>query len=112
MGLQRGLGLRCWAEKTHVERKLVVVVCALSVALFICIMTLGLHYKECELMEQYIKMLFFKAKTIYALGLILLTCPTMTNHCMKEQQLCLTLFTSNFLNLPQASSFLGIISSD
>ncbi|KTF75647.1 hypothetical protein cypCar_00031316, partial [Cyprinus carpio] len=46
VGLQRGLGLRCWAEKTHVERKLVVVVCALSVALFICIMTLGLHYKE------------------------------------------------------------------
>uniref|UniRef100_A0A8C1CE68 Endothelin-converting enzyme 1 n=1 Tax=Cyprinus carpio carpio TaxID=630221 RepID=A0A8C1CE68_CYPCA len=43
---RRGLGLRCWAEKTHVERKLVVVVCALSVALFICIMTLGLHYKE------------------------------------------------------------------
>uniref|UniRef100_A0A672T5K8 Endothelin-converting enzyme 1 n=1 Tax=Sinocyclocheilus grahami TaxID=75366 RepID=A0A672T5K8_SINGR len=46
VGLQRGLGLRCWAEKTHTERKLVVVVCALSVALFICIMTLGLHYKE------------------------------------------------------------------
>uniref|UniRef100_A0A8C1YZY2 Endothelin-converting enzyme 1 n=1 Tax=Cyprinus carpio TaxID=7962 RepID=A0A8C1YZY2_CYPCA len=46
VGLQRGLGLRCWAEKTHVERKLVVVVCALSVALFICIMTLGLHYKK------------------------------------------------------------------
>lgn len=46
VGVQRGLGLRCWAEKTHVERKLVVVVCALSVALFICIMTLGLHYKE------------------------------------------------------------------
>lgn len=48
VGLQRGLGLRCWAEKTHVERKLVVIVCALSVALFICIMSLGLHYKECE----------------------------------------------------------------
>lgn len=46
VGVQRGLGLRCWAEKTHVERKLVVIVCALSVALFICIMTLGLHYKE------------------------------------------------------------------
>uniref|UniRef100_A0A672M9P9 Endothelin-converting enzyme 1 n=1 Tax=Sinocyclocheilus grahami TaxID=75366 RepID=A0A672M9P9_SINGR len=59
VGLQRGLGLRCWAEKTHVERKLVVIVCALSVALFICIMTLGLHYKECELMEQCIKILHF-----------------------------------------------------
>ncbi|KAK7127685.1 hypothetical protein R3I93_020307 [Phoxinus phoxinus] len=46
VGLQRGLGLRCWAEKTHVERKLVVIVCALSVALFICIVSLGLRYKE------------------------------------------------------------------
>uniref|UniRef100_A0A673K1G7 Endothelin-converting enzyme 1 n=1 Tax=Sinocyclocheilus rhinocerous TaxID=307959 RepID=A0A673K1G7_9TELE len=41
MQVRRGLGLRCWAEKTHTERKLVVVVCALSVALFICIMTLA-----------------------------------------------------------------------
>ncbi|XP_056591248.1 endothelin-converting enzyme 1 isoform X1 [Triplophysa dalaica] len=46
VGLQRGLGPRCWAVKTRVERKLVVVVCALSLALFICIITLGLHYKE------------------------------------------------------------------
>uniref|UniRef100_A0A671T9B9 Endothelin-converting enzyme 1 n=1 Tax=Sinocyclocheilus anshuiensis TaxID=1608454 RepID=A0A671T9B9_9TELE len=41
MQVRRGLGLRCWAEKTHTERKLVVIVCALSVALFICIMTLA-----------------------------------------------------------------------
>lgn len=54
VGLQRGLGLRCWAEKTHVEKKLVVIVCALSVALFICIVSLGLHYKECELLYPFI----------------------------------------------------------
>lgn len=53
VGLQHGLGPRCWAVKTRVERKLVVVVCALSLALFICIITLGLHYKECKYMILY-----------------------------------------------------------
>ncbi|XP_036415962.1 endothelin-converting enzyme 1 isoform X2 [Colossoma macropomum] len=43
---QRGHGPQCWTRRSHAERKLVVVVCFLSLALFICILTLGLHYNE------------------------------------------------------------------
>ncbi|KAI4878347.1 hypothetical protein NFI96_033697 [Prochilodus magdalenae] len=41
-----GTGPRCWTRRSHAERKLVLVVCVLSLALFICILTLGLHYNE------------------------------------------------------------------
>ncbi|XP_053083193.1 endothelin-converting enzyme 1 isoform X2 [Pangasianodon hypophthalmus] len=44
--LEHELGSRCWTERSHVEKKLLVVVCGLSLALFICILTLGLHYNE------------------------------------------------------------------
>ncbi|XP_026880267.2 endothelin-converting enzyme 1 isoform X2 [Electrophorus electricus] len=44
--LQRGLGPRCWAVRTPVERRLVLALCALSLALFICILTLGVHYRN------------------------------------------------------------------
>ncbi|KAL7837817.1 hypothetical protein SRHO_G00275280 [Serrasalmus rhombeus] len=43
---QRGPGPQCWTRRSHAERKLVVVVCSLSLALFICILILGLHYNE------------------------------------------------------------------
>lgn len=46
--LENRLGSRCWSERSHVEKKLLVVVCGLSLALFICILTLGLHYNESE----------------------------------------------------------------
>lgn len=46
--LGHGLGSRCWTGRSHVEKKLLVVVCGLSLALFICILTLGLHYNESE----------------------------------------------------------------
>uniref|UniRef100_A0A8C8GKC2 Endothelin-converting enzyme 1 n=1 Tax=Oncorhynchus tshawytscha TaxID=74940 RepID=A0A8C8GKC2_ONCTS len=36
----------CWAEKTHTERRLLVLVCALSVALFFSLITVGIFYKE------------------------------------------------------------------
>nr|XP_046198520.1 endothelin-converting enzyme 1-like isoform X1 [Oncorhynchus gorbuscha] len=44
--LQHGPGPRCWAEKTHTERRLLVLVCALSVALFFSLITVGIFYKE------------------------------------------------------------------
>ncbi|TSK16214.1 Endothelin-converting enzyme 1 [Bagarius yarrelli] len=44
--LDHRLGSRCWTERSHVEKKLLVVVGGLSLALFICILTLGLHYNE------------------------------------------------------------------
>ncbi|KAK1799616.1 hypothetical protein P4O66_000385 [Electrophorus voltai] len=44
--LQRGLGPRCWAVRTPVERRLVLALCALSLALFICILTLRVHYRN------------------------------------------------------------------
>ncbi|MCI4390198.1 hypothetical protein PGIGA_G00119820 [Pangasianodon gigas] len=44
--LERELGSRCWTERSHAEKKLLVVVCGLSLALFICILTLGLHYNK------------------------------------------------------------------
>ncbi|KAM9443761.1 endothelin-converting enzyme 1 [Clarias gariepinus] len=44
--LDHRLGSRCWTERSHVEKKLLVVVCGLSLALFICILTLGLHYNR------------------------------------------------------------------
>ncbi|KAG9260766.1 endothelin-converting enzyme 1 [Astyanax mexicanus] len=46
VSLHRGSGPRCWTRRSDAERKLVLVVCALSLALFICILTLGLHYNE------------------------------------------------------------------
>ncbi|XP_029630977.1 endothelin-converting enzyme 1 isoform X1 [Salmo trutta] len=44
--LRHGPGPRCWAEKTYTERKLLVLVCALSVALFFSLITVGIFYKE------------------------------------------------------------------
>uniref|UniRef100_A0A4W4G2C4 Endothelin-converting enzyme 1 n=1 Tax=Electrophorus electricus TaxID=8005 RepID=A0A4W4G2C4_ELEEL len=46
MQVGRGLGPRCWAVRTPVERRLVLALCALSLALFICILTLGVHYRN------------------------------------------------------------------
>lgn len=46
VSLSRGPGPRCWTERTHIERRLLVLVCALSLALFICLLTLGVHYKS------------------------------------------------------------------
>lgn len=46
--LRHGPGPRCWAEKTHTERRLLVLVCALSVALFFSLITVGIFYKESE----------------------------------------------------------------
>ncbi|XP_012683616.1 endothelin-converting enzyme 1 isoform X2 [Clupea harengus] len=45
VSLSRGPGPRCWTERTHNERRLLVLVCALSLALFICLLTLGVHYR-------------------------------------------------------------------
>ncbi|XP_021425170.1 endothelin-converting enzyme 1 isoform X6 [Oncorhynchus mykiss] len=44
--LRHGPGPRCWAEKTYTERRLLVLVCALSVALFFSLITVGIFYKE------------------------------------------------------------------
>uniref|UniRef100_A0A4W5L618 Endothelin-converting enzyme 1 n=1 Tax=Hucho hucho TaxID=62062 RepID=A0A4W5L618_9TELE len=44
--LRHGPGPRCWAEKRHTERRLLVLVCALSVALFFSLITVGIFYKE------------------------------------------------------------------
>uniref|UniRef100_A0A4W5PWJ9 Endothelin-converting enzyme 1 n=1 Tax=Hucho hucho TaxID=62062 RepID=A0A4W5PWJ9_9TELE len=44
--LRHGPGPRCWAKKTHTERRLLVLVCALSVALFFSLITVGIFYKE------------------------------------------------------------------
>lgn len=46
--LRHGPGPRCWAEKTYTERRLLVLVCALSVALFFSLITVGIFYKESE----------------------------------------------------------------
>uniref|UniRef100_A0AAY4EJK0 Endothelin-converting enzyme 1 n=1 Tax=Denticeps clupeoides TaxID=299321 RepID=A0AAY4EJK0_9TELE len=42
----RGPGPQCWTQRTHTERRLLVLVCALSLALFICLLTLGVHYRS------------------------------------------------------------------
>uniref|UniRef100_A0A6Q2YDU0 Endothelin-converting enzyme 1 n=1 Tax=Esox lucius TaxID=8010 RepID=A0A6Q2YDU0_ESOLU len=39
-------GPRCWAEKTHTERRLLVLVCSLAVALFFTLITVGIFYKK------------------------------------------------------------------
>lgn len=44
--LRRGLRSRCWTERSNFERKLLVLVCALTVALFICVLTLRPHYNQ------------------------------------------------------------------
>ncbi|XP_070967425.1 endothelin-converting enzyme 1-like isoform X3 [Oncorhynchus clarkii lewisi] len=46
MQVRHGPGPRCWAEKTYTERRLLVLVCALSVALFFSLITVGIFYKE------------------------------------------------------------------
>ncbi|XP_062402074.1 endothelin-converting enzyme 1 isoform X1 [Sardina pilchardus] len=45
VSLNRGPCSKCWAERTHVERRLLVLVCTLSLALFISLLTLGVHYR-------------------------------------------------------------------
>lgn len=54
----QGRGGACWADKTQRERRLLFVVCVLSVALFISLIFAGVFYKQsefkarCELMES------------------------------------------------------------
>uniref|UniRef100_A0AAY4EKI3 Endothelin-converting enzyme 1 n=1 Tax=Denticeps clupeoides TaxID=299321 RepID=A0AAY4EKI3_9TELE len=48
----RGPGPQCWTQRTHTERRLLVLVCALSLALFICLLTLGVHYRSVCLSES------------------------------------------------------------
>uniref|UniRef100_A0AAY4EKJ2 Endothelin-converting enzyme 1 n=1 Tax=Denticeps clupeoides TaxID=299321 RepID=A0AAY4EKJ2_9TELE len=43
---------QCWTQRTHTERRLLVLVCALSLALFICLLTLGVHYRSVCLSES------------------------------------------------------------
>uniref|UniRef100_A0AAY4EKG5 Endothelin-converting enzyme 1 n=1 Tax=Denticeps clupeoides TaxID=299321 RepID=A0AAY4EKG5_9TELE len=45
-------GPQCWTQRTHTERRLLVLVCALSLALFICLLTLGVHYRSVCLSES------------------------------------------------------------
>ncbi|KAJ8391177.1 hypothetical protein AAFF_G00096060 [Aldrovandia affinis] len=45
MAVRRGPSPRCWAERTHMERKLLVLVCVLSLALCLCFLALGFNYK-------------------------------------------------------------------
>ncbi|XP_035243838.1 endothelin-converting enzyme 1 isoform X1 [Anguilla rostrata] len=45
VSVRRGRGPRCWAHRTHLERKLLALVCVLSFSLFVCVLTLGLYYK-------------------------------------------------------------------
>ncbi|XP_056158202.1 endothelin-converting enzyme 1 isoform X3 [Lampris incognitus] len=43
---RNGHGLICWTERTHREKRLLVLVCALSVGLFISLITTGVFYKQ------------------------------------------------------------------
>lgn len=38
-------GQRCWAERTHVEKRLVVLVALLAVGLVACVAVLGIQYR-------------------------------------------------------------------
>ncbi|XP_071388086.1 endothelin-converting enzyme 1 isoform X2 [Centroberyx affinis] len=44
--LRHGHGLTCWAERTHREKRLLFLVCVLSVGLFVSLITAGIFYKE------------------------------------------------------------------
>ncbi|KAL0978496.1 hypothetical protein UPYG_G00171240 [Umbra pygmaea] len=44
--LQQGAGPRCWAGKSQTERRLLVLVCSLTVALFFSLITAGIFYKK------------------------------------------------------------------
>lgn len=44
--LQHGNGLLCWAEKTRGEKKLLVLLCTMSIALFFSLITTGIFYKQ------------------------------------------------------------------
>ncbi|XP_041130174.1 endothelin-converting enzyme 1-like isoform X1 [Polyodon spathula] len=39
---------RCWSDRTHVEKKLLVIVGVLSVCLLACIFVLGMHYRNAQ----------------------------------------------------------------
>ncbi|KAJ8259641.1 hypothetical protein GJAV_G00171780 [Gymnothorax javanicus] len=41
----RSPGPRCWASRTHLEKRLMLLLCALCVVLFVCVLTLGLFYR-------------------------------------------------------------------
>ncbi|KAJ8360466.1 hypothetical protein SKAU_G00169910 [Synaphobranchus kaupii] len=45
VSVRRGHGPRCWTNRTHLERKLLVLVCVLFFSLFVCVLTLGFYYK-------------------------------------------------------------------
>ncbi|XP_036386960.1 endothelin-converting enzyme 1 isoform X2 [Megalops cyprinoides] len=45
VSVRRGRSPRCWAERTHTEQRLLVLACGLSLALFVCVLTLGFYYR-------------------------------------------------------------------
>ncbi|XP_039611646.1 endothelin-converting enzyme 1 isoform X3 [Polypterus senegalus] len=48
---QKSHGHKCWSERTSVEKRLLVISALLSLALLICILVLGLHYKNSALLK-------------------------------------------------------------
>lgn len=61
--LLHGRGASCWPERTQRERRLLFLVCVVSVGLFISLITTGVFYKQSEFEVLFKLLILLKRNT-------------------------------------------------